>query len=301
MDNSFILNKVDLKNWDWAVSHACVPTTLEFSKFYRIYFSPRNNKGQSIPVYVDIDKETFSIIKYGNPIISLGELGTFDDGGIMPCSVVRFHNKIYLYYVGWNPSVSVPYRNSIGLMVSEDNGRTFTRPFKGPVIDRNLNEPYFTASPCVIIQDGKFKIWYASSTGFIKTENGPSPLYHIKYAESNDGINWERNNISCILPTYYGECTARPSVIYEDNLYKMWYCYRGSLDYRNGFDSYQIGYAESQDGISWVRKDNEINITTNQYNTKMKCYPNVLKTSTDTLLFYNGNSFGEDGILITKI
>ena len=288
--------------WDWLENYANVPTAIELDDCIRVYFASRNKEGKSLPVFVDLDKiDPTKVLNIAEkPIVELGEIGTFDDAGINPCSILKKDGIFYLYYVGWMPTVSVPYRNSIGLLTSKD-GINFERVYNGPIVDRTKNEPYFTASPCVITQDGKFKMWYASSPGFIETENGPSPLYHIKYAESTDGVNWERNNISCILPTYYGECTARPSVMYEDNLYKMWYCYRGSLDYRDGFDSYQIGYAESTDGISWVRKDNEINIPTNQYNTKMKCYPNVIKTSTDTLLFYNGNSFGKDGILLTKI
>lgn len=299
MVNKFILQEKNLKHWDWAVSHACVPTALTFDSFIRVYFSPRNNKGQSIPVYVDIDKKNLSIIKYGEPIIKLGEIGTFDDGGIMPCSVVKNKGKIYLYYVGWNPSVSVPYRNSIGVCVSNDNGISFKRIFKGPIIDRNPQEPYFTASPCVIIENNIWKMWYASSTGFVETKGKQSPLYHIKYAQSLDGINWDRQNKSCIFPTSPYECTARPSVIKENELYKMWYCYRGSFDYRDGEDSYQIGYSESYNGIDWERKDNNIkfNVGVGKYDNKMACYPNIINLEDKQILLYNGNSFGKKGIL----
>lgn len=286
--------------WSWAVSHACVPTAIELDECIRVFFSPRNKKGQSIPVYIDVEKDDpTKIISYAQePILDLGEVGAFDDGGIMPCSIVKHKNKFYMYYVGWNPSVSVPYRNSIGLMISEDC-KNFYRLHKGPVIDRSLDEPFFTASPYVMIDEGKWKIWYASSTGFIKVKNNlHSPLYHIKYAESVDGINWKRDNISCIIPKYKYECTARPSVIKEDGLYKMWYCYRGSFDYRDGNDSYQIGYAESNDGISWDRKDNKVGLDTSLcgFDSKMKTYPSVIDIKDKRYMFYNGNSFGKDGI-----
>ena len=215
------------KQWDWVRSHACVPTAIEFEDVIRVYFAPRNKKGQSIPIFIDVDKQNpDNVIRIGkNPIIGLGDVGTFDDGGIMPCSIIKKDGLFYMYYVGWNPSVSVPYRNSIGLMVSED-GENFKRLYKGPVVDRNLNEPFFTASPCVMFEDGLWKMWYVSSTGFVKVTNtgSQSPLYHIKYAESTNGINWIRNNVSCIIPKNEFECTARPSVIKEYGLYKMWYC-----------------------------------------------------------------------------
>ncbi len=287
--------------WEWAKSHACVPTAIELENCIRLYFAPRNNMGQSIPVFIDVCKENpKNIINIGkNPIINLGETGSFDDGGIMPCSVVKKGELFYMYYVGWNPSVSVPYRNSIGLIVSKD-GEKFERIYKGPVIDRNLNEPFFTASPCVIYENGKWRIWYASSTGFTKeTKNGEySPLYHIKYGESDDGINWVRDNISAIPPKTFLECTARPSVIKENEIYKMWYCFRGSFDYRDGIDSYKIGYAESIDGIKWKRKDNDVGIdlSENGFDSKMMSYPSVIKIKNKKHMFYNGNNFGVKGI-----
>jgi hypothetical protein len=299
MDKNKIYTAVtekDLKHWSWAKSHACVPTVLEFDTFYRLYFSPRNEFGKSIPVYVDLSLNTLEIINYGEQIIDLGEIGTFDDGGIMPCSVLRVDDKVYLYYVGWNPSVSVPYRNSIGVCVSYDEGKTFHRIYKGPIVDRNITEPFFTASPCIIKDNNIFKMWYASSTGFIEVGGDYSPLYHIKYAESKDGFIWDRKNISCILPKYEGECTAKPTIIVEDSLYKMWYCYRGSLDYRGGKDSYQIGYAESNNGIDWERLDDKIKIPITEKNNNMNCYPNVLNRGDHKIMFFNGNDFGKQGI-----
>jgi hypothetical protein len=36
----------------------------------------------------------------------------------------------------------------------------------------------------------------------------------------------------------------------------MWYCYRGSVDYRaDKTQSYRLGYAESTDGKQWKRLD----------------------------------------------
>lgn len=286
--------------WDWVKSHACVPTAIELENVIRVYFAPRNKKGQSIPVFIDVDKENpDNILRISEkPIIDLGEVGTFDDGGIMPCSIIKKNGLFYMYYVGWNPSVSVPYRNSIGLIISED-GENFKRLYKGPVIDRNLNEPFFTASPCVMFEDGIWKIWYASSTGFVKVGNGGySPLYHIKYAESIDGVNWDRNNISCITPKNEFECTARPSLIKENGIYKMWYCYRGSFDYRDGEDSYKIGYAESFDGVNWDRMDEKVGIQLSEegFDSKMMTYPSVIDVNGDKHMFYNGNSFGKEGI-----
>lgn len=287
---------------DWMVSHACVPTALLLNEeTIRIYYAPRNSEGKSIPTYIDVDADNPSVVKYVHekPILELGELGTFDDDGIMPCSVVRLSdNCIYMYYVGWNPSVSVPYRNSIGLAISNDNGETFTRAFQGAIVERNKHEPFFTASPYVIKKNDEWFMWYASSTGFAIINGKPEPLYEIKFAHSKDGINWERPNHTCIPPAEKFQCTARPTVIFEDDIFKMWFTYRGSEDYRDGKGSYRIGYAESKDGKNWNRIDQQsgIELSENGWDSLMQTYPSVIKVENRKLLFYNGNGFGKTGI-----
>lgn len=286
---------------DWMVSHACVPTVILVNNNIRIFYAPRNSEGKSIPTYIDVSAENPKEIIYihDQPILELGELGTFDDGGIMPCSIVRLSEKcLYLYYIGWNAGVSVPYRNAIGLAVSNDNGETFQKAFFGAIVDRNMLEPFFTASPFVRYENNRWIMWYASSTGFVVVGDKPEPLYEIKYAHSTDGINWERPNITCIKPFNRYECTVRPTVVVENDIYKMWYSYRGSFDYRDGKDSYRIGYAESHDGINWNRDDDAAGIEFSEegWDSTMQTYPSVIEVNGRKFLFYNGNGFGKTGI-----
>jgi len=286
----------------WMHSHACVPTVLpmEQENIMRIYFAPRNQQGKSIPTFIDVDGEDPSKVIALNekPILSLGKLGTFDDDGIMPCSVVEHEGKFYMYYVGWNPTVSVPYRNAIGLAISDDGGVTYNRYSDGPIVDRNMHEPYFTASPFVRKEGDTWHMWYASSTGFVEANGKTEPLYIIKYAHSKDGIHWNRDNITCIQPLDSYEANARATVIKEDNIYKMWFAYRGSFDFRDGKDSYRIGYAESEDAINWTRKDEQAGITFSKtgWDSTMQTYPCVVEFKNQKFLFYNGNGFGKTGI-----
>jgi len=290
----------------WMASHACVPTALELGEGrFRIYFAPRDAAGRSIPSYFDLQIDEAGgaarVVAIGErPIMELGALGTFDYAGIMPCSVVRDRGLIWLYYVGWNPSVSVPYRNAIGVAVRED-GVSFRRLFPGAVVDRNRAEPYFTASPCVMRDGAVWRMWYASSTGFLRTPAGKvEPLYVIKYAQSHDGLDWIRDDITCIQPLTPHEANARPTVIKDGHRFRMWFCYRGSLDYRDGADSYTIGYAESTDGVRWRRDDARAGISRaadpEAWDSKMLAYPCLARSAGRTFLFYNGNGFGRTGI-----
>jgi len=288
-------------NHEWMVSHACVPTAILLpGDKIRIYFAPRNAKGQSIPTFIEVAAQDPSQVLYihDKPVLALGRLGTFDDGGIMPCALVVAEDRILMYYVGWNPSVSVPYRNAVGLAVSSDGGVSFDRLFEGPVVDRNKLEPYFTASPCVLKDGNQWHMWYASSTGFVVANGKPEPIYVIKYASSVDGIEWDRQNITCIYPKSEFEANARPTVIKEAGVFRMWFTFRGSFDYRDGSDSYRIGYAESPDGIFWKRIDEKagIDVSSEGWDSKMLTYPYVLSYKDRKYLFYNGNGFGKTGI-----
>ena len=105
----------------WMVSHACTPTALYLpdTRRIRVYFAPRNKSGQSIPTYLDVDARDPTRVLYlhDQPILPLGERGTFDDGGIMPCSITRAENgDLYLYYVGLEPLRlrSLPQRHRPG-------------------------------------------------------------------------------------------------------------------------------------------------------------------------------------------
>jgi len=53
--------------------------------------------------------------------------------------------------------------------------------------------------------------------------------YHIRYAESEDGIHWKPNGMVCIDYQKDEYAIARPVVYREDGIYKMWYCYRGGV------------------------------------------------------------------------
>lgn len=291
----------------WMVSHACTPTALYLpeSDRIRVYFAPRNATGQSIPTYLEVaaSDPTELLYLHDRPILELGELGTFDDGGIMPCSLVEnTDGQLYLYYVGWNPSVSVAYRNAVGLAVSEDGGVTFQRLFPGAVVDRNRTEPFFTASPCAFKEGDLWHLWYASSTGFLEVSGRVEPLYVLKYATSHDGIDWQRYNQTILAPAAPHECTARPSVVKDGDTYKMWYCYRDSYDYRDGEGAYRIGYAESHDARNWERMDDKAGIafSSEGWDCSMQTYPNVVDTSSGRYLFYNGNGFGKTGIGVAR-
>ena len=60
---------------------------------------------------------------------------------------------------------------------------------------------------------------------------------------------------------------------------------------------YYIGYAESCDGIHWIRKDEEagIELSESGWDGQNLSYPYVYVYKDKTYLFYNGNGCGKTG------
>lgn len=143
-------------------------------------------------------------------------------------------------------------------------------------------------------------MWYLNGVRWELVDNHPEPICHIKYAESQDGIHWDRRGVVCIdLKSSDEGGIARPCVIREDGKYKMWYSYRGSRNYRTDRrQSYRIGYAESDDGLVWIRKDEKagIDVADDGWDSDMIAYAYVYERGQKLHMIYCGNGFGRTGI-----
>jgi len=277
----------------WMNSFATVPLLDKHNENCKIYFSTRDIDNRSHIGCLEVEINDVLKVKkiFNEPILTPGELGTFDDNGVMPSCIVNHNDKKYLYYIGWNKGSNVRFHTSIGLAVSEDNGKSFKKKSKGPILDRDYVEPHFCSNPYVIIENEIWRMWYISIVKWIKENDETFPYYHIKYAESNDGINWNRKNTVCIdFKDDQEWAISRPCIIKENNIYKMWYSFSGNLPYR-------IGYAESNDGINWNRKDNLVGISVSKsgWDSESIEYPFVFVHNRQKFMLYCGNGFGKTG------
>jgi len=287
-------------HFDWMFSHAQVPTVLALSDRFRIYFATRDKNSLSHIACIDVDiNDPQKVLKvYEKPVLAPGPLGAFDEDGVVPSCIVNEENEIRLYYNGWNKKVTTPYHNAIGMVKSTDDGLTFERTYEGPVIDRTPTEPYMHVSPSVLKEEHEYKMWYVSGTKWITINNKHEPLYVIKFATSKDGITWNRSGISCVPQSHDQEAVATPSVLKDNGIYKMWYCFRDSVDFRDGAGSYRLGYAESKDGQTWERLDHLTGISCSEegWDSIMQAYPYVVRHKDKLFMFYSGNGFGKEGI-----
>lgn len=279
--------------YDWVMTHGMLPVADHISgDIYRIYFSGRDKLNRSLTGFIEIDinnpQEILNISP--KPVLGLGSLGAFDDNGVSPTWIVNHQGKKYLYYFGWNKGSLVRAAEVSGLAISEDGGTNFRRFSRAPIIDRTNDEPYqILVISCVLIEDNVWRMWYDSADEWQTPE---LPRYNIKYAESSDGIHWFRKGIVSVDYRSRDESrVSRASVIKEDKIYKMWHCY--AID----TGGYRMGYAESEDGCRFERKDDSLTIQTSPtgWDSEMVCYPHVFTHKGQKIMLYCGNGYGRTG------
>ena len=278
----------------WAVSHAALPVVqVTGESRVRVYFSGRDGHGRSQVGVGDLDLSAAVPRMTIRPslVLGLGAIGAFDDNGVTTSSLVECEGRWYLYYTGWTRGVTVPFYFFGGVAVSDD-GDTFRRVSPAPILERNAVDPYLTASPWVLVDDGIWRMWYVSALQWTVEDGVPKHYYHIRYAESSDGLMWRRDGTVCIDFACADEhAFGRPCVIRDrDGGYRMWYWYRG--------EKYRIGYAESADGIVWRRRDADAGIepSPSGWDAEMIEYPAVFDLGARRYMLYNGDGYGRTGI-----
>jgi predicted GH43/DUF377 family glycosyl hydrolase len=279
----------------WAKSGAQLPTVDILSdEVIRVYFTCKDLSGYGRIGYVDLDadnpKHILEVAR--DPVLEPGDLGTFDDCGCAPSCVIQFQGRRYFYYQGFQQTKRVPYMTFTGLAIGSSNTGPFEKASRVPVMDRSDKEPFVRSTSCILIEGNLLRMWYVSTLKWVQDGKGIHYICAIRYAESYDAINWHSYEQVCLEPDLPDEyAVGRPSVIHDNGIYKMWYSIRSFSKL------YSIGYAESEDGISWTRRDEEAGIekSVDGWDSEMICYPCVADVNGARYMFYNGNGRGISG------
>ena len=282
---------------DWMNNSVLTPQPFLISdNVVRIYASFRDINGIGRIGYLDLDaKNPSNILKISSrPVLDVGPMGCFDDNGIILGDVIRIQDKLYMFYVAFQHVHKVKFYAFSGLAISYDNGETFKRVQRTPIMDRK-EEGIFGRCIHSVIYDEKrdiFRVWYSVIYDWTYINNTPYPTYDIKYIESVDGVHFPDEGIQCIKCNAYEYRIGRPKVrILSDNTYEMRYT-------ADTFDKeYISGYAISNDGICWIRKDELGWLTKSKsgFDSQMACYPVVVETKYGTYMIYGGNGMGAEG------
>jgi len=300
-----IFNPLDIKNRFFLKEFAQAPATLIFEDFIRVYFSCRpspDHNGQyvSYSTFVDLDrKDLFKIVNVGKkPILDLGHLGTFDEFGTYPVSVIKHGDQLWAYYGGWTRCESVPFNVAIGLGISRDSGETFEKIGNGPILSYSPDEPFVISGPKIRFFNNKYYLFYIAGNKWVVDNGRPEPVYRIRMATSDDGVVWKKHHQDLLsVKVEADEAQASPDVCFFNGQYHMFFCYRHSKGYRSKEKGYRIGYARSTNLEDWERCDENVGIDVSEdgWDSEMISYPHVFYLDESVYMFYLGNQVGRYG------
>jgi hypothetical protein len=170
-----------------------------------------------------------------DPIMDRGAPPAPDAGGACVPMVIRVGERWVMWYSAG--VVDPDGRTKIHLCLAfSDDGQHWDKFDKNPVLtdDYKPGQAVTTTSRCYVRHDeGVYRMWYSHSG------THPGNSYRIRYAESLDGIAWERSPITfALVVSPHGWDDKRveyPEIQVVNGVFRLWFC-------GNEFGS--VGYAE---------------------------------------------------------
>lgn len=279
----------------WAKKYAFPPTPYWLNdEVLRLYvaFCDENTVGRIGYVDVLADNPKKIVKVSPEPVLDIGTPGAFDENGILPTCVVPVDGQLYLYYVGYQLGIKVPYFQFGGLAVSTDGGESFQRHLKVPVTDRSDTEMLNRTSAFVRRRNGIFEMWYVGGSEWTTVNDKALPVYNIRYLTSDDGINWgPEGRVSIDYQNDDEHAFGKPFIYEDGDLQRVFY------SVRTRSKGYRLGYAESRDGLNWERKDEQVGIDVSEsgWDSEMIAYSSIVRHKDKIYMFYNGNNLGASG------
>jgi predicted GH43/DUF377 family glycosyl hydrolase len=229
-----------------------------------------------------------------NPVFS-GVNGTWSANVFSPCALFNPDSARYEMWFSATPGPQSdpswrPY--SVGFAVSNDGIHWAMYP--SPVLSPGPGtwDSFTTDAPEVLRENGQYKMWYSSY-------NGTTLIGCFGYATSPDGIHWTKYSGNPVFgPGTAAWEAAGPyscSVVPKQGGYKMWYD-----SYNLSITMARIGYAESSDGVNWIRdtvNNPVLNVgSLNQWDDGVAGIPSVVGIGDSLYMWYVGNHGGTGGM-----
>lgn len=290
-------------------SHAQAPTVLPISDdSWIVYFAGRDSANTSRIFAAEIDPKSMMVRKiFDEPVLDIGPEGAFDEHGVGPGTAVRRGNRILMYYSGVKRRSDVPYQVCIGLAISEDGGRTFTRAGPDPVLGISTQNPHGAPTATVVCDDDKWSMWYSSIRGWKIVNGQQDPVYDLRRADSSDGLVWHPESTPTLgYDSSVDGGLVRGNFFDTQNGPRLIAAERGWHSFRAGEGSgYHFIIAGLMDGKRWERLDEPIVFDPphgpNDWDSDMQCYPWLVQSNSRIYVFYNGNDFGRFGFGVAEL
>lgn len=245
---------------------------------YKMWYCAIYNSGVSNIWYAESQNGITWNTVGNSPVLTPGSLGSWDSYSIVPSAVIKEYNQYKLYYMGCS---SLSGMLSVGLATSSD-GINWQK-YSIPVMAAD-NQYFIIGVTDVIKKDSMYLAYFGYNNSRAATNN------KIGVATSYNGINWTMYSGNPILiPTFTweGGSIHHPSVIFENNYYKM--------VYGNAVEQNAVGLATSADGFNFVKQTSPVFGVTNTVNNLIQTsYPYYRKFNNVSYIYYSGVNYNKD-------
>lgn len=187
------------------------------------------------------------VVYDGNPVLSIGEPGSWDSGAVFNAQVVLHQGQYHMFYNGADAEEG---RVAIGHAASDD-GRLFTKDSSNPILegDERGFDAIQVSDGVALVEDGTWVLYYNASAG-----PGPGRAIGRATAASPTGP-WSRRMEPVLRSGEFGAWDGgfitSQSVIRTEEGYVMYYI--GGPGQAG--QPARIGRAMSPDGLIWTKYD----------------------------------------------
>jgi predicted GH43/DUF377 family glycosyl hydrolase len=212
----------------------------------------------------------------GNPVLSPS--GSYYETHGVGHAKILFINGLYkMWYLG-----DAGGSHKFVMYAESNDGNNWTRPYPNPVLSPGTPGSWddLAVHPgAVIYENGNYYMFYSGWSD-------PNGRWDVGYAESADGINWNKHPTPVLMGTSGWEYQVGPSsVIKVDNTYYMYY-------YMRNLSNRRIGLAISTDRINWTRYPGNPILTYDEpWEEGGVHYPAVYKNNEQYVMIFM-NAFG---------
>lgn len=215
-----------------------------------------------------------------------GPPGSWDAGGLVNQTFVFDGSTYHIFYTGLGQTGGF---QDVGHATSPD-GVMWTKNKANPVLTRGAPGEWddsATIAGAVIWDGSEFHMWYG---GF-----HVDGVLRACYATSPDGTIWTKHGCNLPglepgVPNSWDQDWVRPgTVMIEGTTFRMWY--DGSRNLGAPGWSARVGYAESLDGINWVKHpEGVLQADPSSWETLSTGYPSVAFDGRNYHMWYTGGT-----------
>jgi hypothetical protein len=229
---------------------------------------------------------------YQDVCVEPGDPGRWDSANHQVADVVFDGTTYHLFAVGGQTLLSFNSPWSVGHWTSDNLDGPWIEDDNNPVLEPEPGawDSYSIISVAVRYDGSTFQMWYGATDAY-------PGVISVGYAWSDNGSLWTKyadNPLPGLVPGASGEWDdsgMTPStVLYDGSIYGMWYT---AVKYNGSSGTWRLGYASSDDGITWDNEDDPVLVGTEPWEGNNVYHPEVVPSGDGFAMWYTALVWGQ--------